>query len=72
MEESAKSRVCTSIYRQFPEVRGSNPSVTSLPAGKYQLIFHGKAQTADGKTIERTVRVAADEKGNVLKLTTSR
>jgi hypothetical protein len=72
MEESAKSHVCSSIYRQFPEVRGSNPSITTLPGDKFQLIFHGKVQTADGKTMDRTVRVATDEKGKILKLTTSR
>jgi hypothetical protein len=72
MDESAKSHVCSAVYRQFPEVRGSNPSVTALPGDKFQLTFHGKAQTADGKTLNRTVRVTADEKGKVLKLTTSR
>lgn len=72
MDADAKSRVCSSVFTQFPEVRGSNPSVSSLPGGKYQLIFHGKAQAADGKTIQRTVRVAADENGRILKLTTSR
>ncbi len=72
MEEGAKSRVCSAVYRQFPEVRGSNPSVSSMPGEKFQLIFHGKAQTADGKSINRTVRVTADEKGKVLKMSTSR
>ncbi|KAF0112342.1 MAG: hypothetical protein FD147_215 [Chloroflexi bacterium] len=72
MDESAKSNVCSAVYRQFPELRGENPSVKSIPGGKFQLIFHGKAQAADGKTISRTVRVTADEKGKVLKLTTSR
>jgi hypothetical protein len=72
MDESVKSRVCSTIYRQYPEVRGANPSVTSLPADKYQLIFHGKAQTADGKTIARIVRVTVDANGRVLKMTTSR
>ena len=72
MDDSAKNHVCSAVYRQFPEVRGANPSVSSLPGGKFQLIFHGKAQTADGKNINRTVRVTADENGKVLKLTTSR
>jgi hypothetical protein len=72
MEDSAKNHVCSAVYRQFPEMRGENPSVKSIPGGKYQLIFHGKAQAADGKTIARTVRVTADENGKVLKLTTSR
>lgn len=72
MDENAKSNVCSSVYRQFPEVRGVNPSVTNLPGDKFQLIFHGKSKTADGKTIERTVRVAVNPQGKILKLSTSR
>ena len=72
MDESAKSRVCSAVYRQFPELRGESPSVKSMPGEKFQLVFQGKVQTPDGKTINRTVRVTADNKGNVLKLSTSR
>ncbi len=72
MDESAKNHVCSAVYRQFPEVRGANPSTSTMPGGKYQLIFHGKGQTANGKTLNRTVRVTADENGKILKLTTSR
>jgi len=72
MDAGSKKRVCSSVYSQFPEVRGANPSVSSLPGGKFQLIFHGKAKAADGKTIPRTVRVTADEDGRILKLSTSR
>jgi len=53
-------------------MRNVDPSVKILPGEKYQLIFHGKAQTADGKTIARTVRVVADDKGRITKLSTSR
>jgi hypothetical protein len=72
MDAGSKTKVCNAVYRQFPELHGVNPSVTSLPAGKYQLIFHGKVKTEDGKTLERTVRVAANDQGKILKMTTSR
>ena len=72
MDSSAKSQVCSTVYLQFPELKGVSPSVSPLPGGKFQLIFHGKVRTEDGKTMERTVRVAADERGRILKLTTSR
>lgn len=39
---------------------------------KYQLIFHGKALTENGKSLPRTVRVVANEDGKILKLSTSR
>ena len=72
MEDKCIQQVCNSVYRQFPEMKGSRPSVSSLPGDKYQLIFHGKAETPDGKQISRTVRVAASNTGKILKLTTSR
>lgn len=72
MEANIKSAVCNSVYRQFPEMKNASPSVKLLPGEKYQLIFHAKAQAADGKTITRTVRVVADENGRILKLSTSR
>lgn len=72
MDAKNKTAVCNSVYRQFPEVKGSSPSVKALPGDKFQLIFHGKVQTEDGKSLPRTVRVVADENGKILKLTTSR
>lgn len=71
MESSAIDRVCQSVYRQFPELKGVRPSVRQSEAN-FLLIFSGKVKTADGKTLPRTVRVTANEKGNVLKLSTSR
>jgi len=68
----SKSSVCSAVYRQFPELRGANPTVKELPGDKYQLIFHGKALTENGKSLPRTVRVVADENGKILKLSTSR
>jgi len=72
MDGKAKSSVCTSVYHQFPEVKGVTPQVKTLPGDKYQLLFRTKAQTEDGKDIPRTVRVVADAEGRILKISTSR
>ncbi len=72
MDSSALDRVCQSVYRQFPELRGVRPSVKSQSGGNSLLIFSGHAKTADGKSLSRTVRVTAAENGNILKLSTSR
>jgi len=71
MESSAIERVCQSVYRQFPELRGVRPSVRAA-GGQFLLVFSGKVKTADGKTLPRTVRATANEAGNILKLSTSR
>ena len=72
MDDKSLQQVCNSVYRQFPEVRGVKPSVSSLPGEKFQLIFRGKGETPDGKKISRIVRVTASEAGKILKMTTSR
>jgi len=72
MDSSAVDQVCQSVYRQFPELRGAHPSVRNQAGGQFLLIFSGQAKAADGKTISRTVRVTANEKGSIVKLSTSR
>jgi hypothetical protein len=72
MDSSAIEKVCQSVYRQFPELRGSRPSVRTQSGEQFLLIFTGHAKTADGKSLPRTVRVTANEKGSIVKLSTSR
>ncbi|MEL7590237.1 MAG: hypothetical protein AAGU17_02945 [Anaerolineaceae bacterium] len=72
MESRIKSSICAEIYRQFPEVKGNSPEVKSMPGDKYQLVFHGKVKTEDGKSINRTVRVVTDDSGRIIKLSSSR
>jgi hypothetical protein len=72
MDDKSLQQVCNSVYRQFPEVRGVKPSVSSLLGEKFLLIFRGKGETPDGKKISRIVRVTASEAGKILKMTTSR
>jgi hypothetical protein len=72
MDSHKKSSICAEVYRQFPEVKGNSPEVKNMPGDKYQLIFRGKVKTEDGKSLNRTVRVVADENGKIIKLSTSR
>jgi hypothetical protein len=68
------------IYRRFPELTGKPPKVKpyrnpkggSLP-GNYLLIYSNAptaAPSAD-RQISFSVRVVADERGRILKITTS-
>jgi hypothetical protein len=68
------------VYRQFPEVRDAHPSVQDQAGAKavlgsgsrYTLTYRGRGQGPGGKTINRIVRVVADDRGRVLKMSTSR
>lgn len=72
MNRQALSSLCEQIYRRFPQVAGSQPTVQSRPDGQSLLIFRGTAKTADGHTINQTVRVVASPEGKIVKTTTSK
>jgi hypothetical protein len=75
MESDIMDKVCQQVYRKFPEVNGIKPSIKSQPSDEgqhYLLTFKGNATTPDGKILPRIVRVVANDKGKLIKLTTSR
>ena len=72
MHEQAKNKVNQSVYRQFPELAGKQPSITSRPDGVFLLSYRGSVTLENGRKLERVVRVVASETGRIKKLTTSR
>jgi hypothetical protein len=72
MNQQILASVCEQVYRRFPEVSGSRPSVQDRPGSQYLLIFHGSARSADGRTIAHTVRIVANAAGKIVKATSSR
>jgi hypothetical protein len=72
MQEQAKTKVNQSVYRQFPELEGKQPSITSRPDGDFLLSYRGSVTMENGRTLERVVRVVVSETGRIKKLTTSR
>ena len=80
LSSSQIDSISRQIYRQFPEIKDSRPTVQDQPGAKsagaaerrYLLMFSGRGQGPGGKTIQRIVRVVADERGKVIKVSTSR
>jgi len=72
--------IARQVYRQFPEIKDARPQVQDQAAAKavgadgsrFVLTFKGKGQGPGGQSILRIVRVVADERGKVLKISTSR
>jgi hypothetical protein len=72
--------IARQVYRQFPEVKDARPSVQNqavaktpgAAGGQFLLTFKGQGQGPGGKTIPRIVRVVADARGKVIKMSTSR
>jgi len=79
MNDKSLKSISTKISRQFPEVAKSKPKVQRQSGQKsksststYLITYRGQAKTADGKSINRIVRVTADDGGKIIKITTSR
>ena len=72
--------IARQVHRQFPEIKEARPQVQNQPGAKtlgaegdrFVLTFKGKGQGPGGHSIVRIVRVVADERGKVLKISTSR
>jgi hypothetical protein len=77
--------VARQVYRQYPEVQGQKPSVqrqsaaaaskngrTGGQSGGYVVTFKASRRTPDGRTLTRIVRATTDERGKVLKISTSK
>ncbi len=74
MKRSAISSVKREVARQFPEMASVQPSIKrqTNDGEQFLLTFKGKADLPGGRKINRVVRVVADERGRVLKMSTSK
>lgn len=79
MDPKILKTISTQIYRQFPEMAGVQPKarLQSGAAAKgnaqtYLVTFNTQVRLEGGKSLPRWVRVVVNEKGKVLKITTSR
>ena len=75
MKQKAKSKINRQVSRSFPEMKGINPKVKHEGKNgdqRYLLIYTGQAELPGGKHIKRIVRVVADERGSILRMSTSR
>ena len=71
MDSAAINKVCQSVYARVPALQGVKPKV-SAQGSRYLLIFTKTNTLPTGKALEQTVRVVADEEGNIIKMSSSR
>ncbi len=73
--------IARQVYQKFPELKGVSPMVLgqSVPGAKspggddrYVVTFKGTAKGKEPHNIIRVVRVTADNRGRVIKMSTSR
>jgi len=81
LSSSQVDNISRQMYRQFPEIKDARPIIQNQAGAKaagvggseqYVLTFRGSGQGPGGRVINRIVRVVADDRGKVLKVSTSR
>lgn len=77
VKASSISKVRKEVARSFPEMAGVKPSVRKqenhrIEGEQYMLTFKGKADLPGGRKMSRVVRVVADERGRIIKMSTSK
>ncbi|HMK08278.1 MAG TPA: hypothetical protein VK449_04520 [Anaerolineales bacterium] len=75
MEKGTIQKVSRQVVRTFPEMDGVTPTVRSQSGAdtdQYLLIYKGKAALPGGKSLTRIVRVVANERGQIVRISTSR
>ena len=83
LTSSQLDSIARQVYQKFPDLKGASPVIQNrmapggfakTPGGRehYLVTFKGGGQTAGHQKIVRVVRVTADARGQVLKISTSR
>jgi hypothetical protein len=76
MDRELLVKITKDVARRVPEVASASPTVRrqDTPDGKeqYVLTFKTRGSLPGGKSIQRIVRVTADARGRILRLSTSR
>ncbi len=74
MKKEAVEKITRTVVRQFPEMDGVRPVVKTDEGDddRYLMTYSGALDLPDGNTMKRIVRVVASEKGDVIRMSTSR
>ena len=80
MDKEIVTSINKKVYRRFPELNGKAPKIQSQNTHAknegslctYLLIYSGTVRISGNKTMPRLVRVVVNEKGKILKISTSR
>ncbi len=76
IDSNAIKDINRQVYKRFPEMEGSKPVVQNASDksadSSYIITYQTTVRNAKGNSIPRHVRVIADQKGRIIRMTTSR
>jgi len=71
MDNSNLSLINQVVYERFPELRGVKPRLQKLDRNTL-LTYQSKVNLSTEKSLYRSVRVVVNERGEIVKISTSR
>jgi hypothetical protein len=74
VDDQLIAKIRRQVVKTYPEMKDAKPSVRrqSGTHGGFQLTFKAQADLPGGRKINRVVRVVADEKGGILRMSSSK
>jgi hypothetical protein len=75
MDRDLLQKINRKVVSRFPEMRGVKPSVKREQTRSglcFRLTYKGKVELPGGRSMKRVTHVLADERGKVLRMSTSK
>jgi len=76
VDKNAITKINRKVSRQFPEMSGTKPTVSRKEASngsfQYQLVYRGQVELPGGKKLKRVVHVTTNNRGRILRMSTSK
>lgn len=76
MEQKSINKVNRAVYQQYPALSNVKPKISKQNSSKnqftYLLLYKKSVEVNSGKKIPVVVRVVCDERGSILKISSSK
>ncbi|HPS32084.1 MAG TPA: hypothetical protein PKW57_01135 [Anaerolineaceae bacterium] len=72
MDFAAIGKVNREVYKRHPDMAGTSPKVSQQSGNRFLLLYTKTVEIGAGRKMEQTIRVTADEQGNILRMSASK
>ena len=72
MDLNTIKKISDQVFKQFPYLNNTPPKTQNMPDGSTILKYIGSTITANGHAIPISIKVKANEEGEILQISSSR
>jgi len=72
MEQEIIQKINDQVFKQFPYLKDSSPSIKKNPDGSLSFKYHGEPKTENGFSIPLSIKVKVSENGEIIQITSSK